>query len=74
MERSNDDDKEVGVASPDVNPAVVTGLRVEEADKGVTYDDDDVSVVLAGTLVILFFTNFSTTIDLHIYSRLSRRR
>lgn len=38
--------------SMDFRPAVITGLRVEEAEKGVTYDDG-ASVVLAGTPVRL---------------------
>lgn len=36
----------------DFRPAVITGLRVEEAEKGVTYEDG-ASVVLAGTPVRL---------------------
>lgn len=34
----------------DVRAAVITGLRVEEVEKGVTYDDG-ASVVMAGTPV-----------------------
>lgn len=40
----------------DVVAAVVTGLRVEEVEKGVTYDDG-ASVVLAGTPVFYHFIN-----------------
>ena len=39
-------------ASNDFPPAVITGLRVEDAEKGVTYDDGT-SVVLAGTTVYI---------------------
>lgn len=34
----------------DFAPAVITGLRVEEVDKGVSYEDG-VSIVLAGATV-----------------------
>lgn len=34
----------------DFQPAVITGLRVEEVDKGVSYEDG-VSIVLAGATV-----------------------
>lgn len=34
-----------------VKSAVVTGLRVEEAEKGIFYDDGGAVVVLAGALV-----------------------
>ena len=41
----------------DFQPAVITGLRVEEVDKGVSYEDG-VSIVLAGATVsiILWLT------------------
>lgn len=47
------EDGEVIRVPDDFRPAVITGLRVEEADKGTTYDEDGASVVLAGTLVRL---------------------
>ena len=37
----------------DFQPAVITGLRVEEVDKGVSYEDG-VSIVLAGATVSVF--------------------
>lgn len=52
----------------DFRPAVITGLRVEEVDKGVSYEDG-VSIVLAGATVsssfyyiwlLLLFVNMST--------------
>ena len=48
---------EAEVAVPavvDFPPAIITGLRVEEVDKGVSYEDG-VSVVLAGATVSLHF-------------------
>ena len=49
--RSTPEDDDVVSINADFSPAVITGLRVEEADKGVTYDGDGASVVLAGTPV-----------------------
>ncbi len=41
---------ESALAIVDFKPAVITGLRVEEVDKGVSYEDG-VSIVLAGATV-----------------------
>lgn len=49
--RSTPEDDDVVSINADFSPAVITGLRVEEADKGVTYDRDGASVVLAGAPV-----------------------
>ena len=49
--RSTSEDDDVVSINADFSPAVITGLRVEEADKGVTYDGDGAPVVLAGTEV-----------------------
>ena len=32
-------------------PAVITGVRVEIAEKGITFDDDGTAVILAGSTV-----------------------
>ena len=50
--RSTNLEDSLGIASTDdFRPAVITGLRVEAAEKGITYDEDGASVVLAGTPV-----------------------
>lgn len=42
------------VDPPDLHPATVTGLRVEEVEKGVFFDEDGTSIVLAGAHVSTF--------------------
>lgn len=46
-----------GTAAVDVQPAVITGFRVEEVDKDVSYENG-VSIVLAGaTVSIILYTH-----------------
>jgi hypothetical protein len=59
----------------DFRPAVITGLRVEEVDKGVSYEDG-VSVVLAGATVsssfywLLLFVNMTTYTSASLIKRI----
>jgi len=48
---SADADAAAASAAADVVPAVITGLRVEEAEKGVFYESDGATLIMSGIYV-----------------------